>query len=262
MKIMSLNVNQFQVLKLQEGSWVKEILVLIKVFLYDNPDGVVFLYEIPERFWKTGDLESALVPYEVIYSGRGKIFTVAIKSKDNIWIRPTQDKFSCPAGYENRYTELCHQKSEIRVLGIHAPMNGSYDNDGEVFLGAVEAHAKCIDQLIIVGDFNITTNKWRTKEIEEKLKTTKSQKAIRECKEFYARQKWLLEAMPSIGYSDAVQGDPPTYFWKDGRGTTIDHVLVSESLTKNVRRVKVFAQRELELSDHAAIIVDIQEKIS
>lgn len=259
MKIMSLNVNQFQVLKLQEGSWAKEIFALIKVFFYDNPDGVVFLYEIPARFWKTGELESALIPYEVSYSGTGIIHTVVIKCKDSIWIPPAQNGFSCKIGYKNRYMELYHQESGIRVLGIHAPMNGLKDNYGEMFLEAVSEHAKSIDHLIIVGDFNITTNEWRTKIVKDELKTAKTQKKIRECEEFIERQKWLLITMPDIGYFDAVKDDPVTYF---PAGTTIDHVLVPNSLEKNVRSVKVFTQKELELSDHAVIIVDIQEKLS
>lgn len=248
MKIMSMNVAQFAVLNIREGSWIKEIITLIKIFLYDNPDSVVFLYEIPKRFWKKGVLESELAPYEIVYSGVGEIHTVAIKCKGNDWAEPQEKTFSCKINgkpcYMNRYVELHHQ-SGISVLGIHAPLN----QGGKMFLEAVEEHVKKTDKLIIVGDFNITTNKERTGEA-------------------LARQKWLEEMLKS-GYYDAispakeevkypVEDDPITEFT---HGTSIDHVLVPNALKKKFDvKAKVFSQKELELSDHAVIIVEIDPK--
>ncbi len=56
-----------------------------------------------------------------------------------------------------------------------------------------------------------------------------------------------------LGYADLVPDDVETFF--PGH-TTIDHVLVSPEL-KDKADAKVYSKKELCLSDHAVIVVDI-----
>ncbi len=147
--------------------------------------------------------------------------------------------------------------SDLKIVGVHVPSE-------KAFLDELKEYAMShkFERLIVLGDFNIATNAARAKKIAEKLEDAKKagdKKEIAACEEFFERRKWLLETMTSVGYFDAVKGEPVTYF---PARTTIDHVLVSGSLAKNVRSVKVFTQEELELSDHAVIVVDIQEELS
>lgn len=147
--------------------------------------------------------------------------------------------------------------SNFKIVGVHVPSE-------KAFLDELKEYAMThkFESLIVLGDFNIATNAARAKKIAEELEDAKkagNKKEIAACEEFFERRRWLLETMTSVGCFDAVKGGQVTYF---PAKTTVDHVLVSESLAKNVRSVKVFTQEELELSDHAVIVADIQEEVT
>lgn len=144
--------------------------------------------------------------------------------------------------------------NNLTIVGIHAP-------SGQTFLDKVQEYAyeNREQEIIILGDFNIAINDWRASEKEKELEQAKicgNQEKITDCEEFFERRNWLLKTMLSIGYSDAVKGDSPTYFPK---GTTIDHVLVAPALKDKVT-VDVCPKEKIELSDHAVIIVEVDIK--
>lgn len=76
MKIMSLNVNQFQVLRLSEGYWAKDIIALVKRFLSMDPDHVlvspglkaknrVTAYVIPQEILELSDHAGIIVDVQI-----------------------------------------------------------------------------------------------------------------------------------------------------------------------------------------------------
>lgn len=134
---------------------------------------------------------------------------------------------------------------DLTICGVHFP-------DGMDYLDHVKRYAekRADEKLLMIGDFNIAKNERRAKEIEEMLEKRTIKKKDRD--DFFERRKWLLETMPAMGYSDAIPGEPITFFRE---GTTIDHVLVSPALSKVT--AKVIPREVLQLSDHAVIIVDV-----
>ena len=271
MKIMSLNVNRFSGMKdrdftnsienLDECPKANEIITFVKRFLSENPDDVVFLYEVP--YWrgsgwgknfkwveKRGLYEKFRKQFpegqfELSEPGReGDSCTLAIWKKK--WetrsdFKMTEEK---KPPYANKYVELIRKDPEFRLIGLHAP--GEYQ-----FLSSLQEYAATKENFILIGDFNIATNEWRTEKIKKDVEEGRKSKAYLD--DFLARQKWLIEIMPAIGYHDAIKGDPITYFKAE---TTADHVLVSPALQGKVT-AEVIPQKELELSDHAVIIVDV-----
>lgn len=144
---------------------------------------------------------------------------------------------------------------DLMISGVHFPDEKDYLDDVKRYS---ETHKN--EKLIILGDFNIATNDWRIIErIKESIDSirAKDKKKQTECEDFFARLAWLLKFKSDTDYTDAIKGNPITYFKK---GTTIDHVLVSPTLRDKYKvTAEVKPQRELELSDHAVIIVTIDE---
>ncbi len=261
MKIMSLNVNRFSgmeerdytesITSLGKCPKANEIIAFVKGFLCGDPDGVVFLQEVPHwkgegkgrdfkwveerQLYQNFCGQFSAEQYGTSLPGRGYSCTLAIWNKKGRWI-PQNNIFGEAIGRNNKYVELINEDSEMRLLGIHAP--NSFD-----FLEALKEYAENHKDknVIILGDFNIATNEWRARQVKDSS--------------FHERRKWLLETMLKLNYSDAIKGEPPTYF---PVGTTVDHVLVSPSLKDKVT-AEVKSQSELELSDHAVIIVNIEE---
>lgn len=276
MKIMSLNVNRFAGMKnkaytdtftsLGECPKANEIAAYVEEFLNENIDGVVFLYEIPyknsqgrgndfkwlsERQLYKSFRSRLEGQYEISSPGQNAYScTLAIWNKKRGWVYQN-GSFGRPAASTNKYVEL--KSANLRLMGIHAPGDYQFLEDIRKY---AEAHKN--ENLIIFGDFNIATNEWRAKKHKEQME--KGEK-VAECKDFFERRKWLLETMPSIGYSDIVDREKPTYFWQEKgqlKETTVDHVLVSLTLKDKVT-VDVKRYGKYELSDHAVIIVDIEE---
>lgn len=238
MKIVSLNVHQFE-----ESSWQKKIIAVVKQFLLMEPDGVVFLYEIPGRYYKTRELEALFGPYyQIKYSGRGAFFTIAIhaiQKKNGGW-SPLND-FSHGKDYKNRYMELRSEQCELRVLGVHAPLEKreepKYNEAVKTFFDKLYEYAKthCKEKTIILGDMNVHSGM--------------------PCDYYNTFHSIRTEAgKGGLGYTDLVKDGTITYF---PNGHTLDHALVSPELKDKVT-AKVYAQKELELSDHAVIVIDIQ----
>lgn len=275
MKIMSLNVNRFSGMKerdftnlfenLDECPKANEIIAFVKEFLNRNPDGVAFLHEIP--YWKSKGrgkdfkwigIRSLYQKFCECFSEQYEIFpkqtqeaysrTLAIVRKDKGW---AEAPCIFVNGYQNKYSML-KREDGLCILGIHAPREYSFLEGMEKY---VERHKNW--NLIILGDFNIATNLKRTKKWAQELeeaKREKDTKKINDCEEFFARQTWLLKTMSNIGYTDAIEGERITYFKAK---TTVDHVLVSPTLQGKVAADAI--SLEPELSDHAVIIVKIEE---
>lgn len=256
MKIMSLNVNRFEAEHIMSGGWTMSILRIAREFLDRHSDGVVFLYEVPRKL-KAQALEKELQKYKVISFGNGHVRTVAITRKRKGWSPCEQDRFVAgfndkkKENYRNRHVEVINNsknRNRIRVLGIHAP-------DDFEFLEEIEKYArKYVDQeLIILGDFNIATNEDRLQKKKDELKAAKEQDKIKDCEDFFRRREWILKSMTSIGYFDVVESNSITFF--PGK-TCIDHVLISPRLKG---RVTARVEEDIILSDHAVIIVNIEE---
>lgn len=241
MKILSLNVHQFLAVYPEEGSWQKEIIAVVKLFLQMEPDGVVFLYEIPNRYYRTNKLEALFGScYHIEYSpDSGFFFSIAIQKNNGGWSH--LNDFPCGANYRNRYVERQNEQFKLRVLGLHAPLEHSdsidpatgRDPDVYEFFENVRAYAETHSgkRTVILGDMNVHSEM--------------------PCVYYDIFQR--IRAKGGLDYTDLVKDETPTYF---PNGHTLDHVLVSPELKDKVT-VKVYAQDELELSDHAVIVVDI-----
>lgn len=272
MKIMSLNVNRFSGMKdrdftdsfecLDECPKANEVAAFVKGFLSGNPEGVVFLHEVPfwRRKYKNWIEERKLYRefcsrfpekcYKIYKPAQpGDSCTLAIVKADSIWESQEDfkkfkkkkedetdflDKKDYPAFYENKFIELTNQG--LRLLGIHSPwQREQLCNSITVFFDVLKEYAEAqisSEGFVIVGDLNADTVLGST------------------------YQK-TLEHIENIGYTLAVKklGDVITQFKYK---TRIDHALVCPALRSKVT-AQVIPQDELELSDHAVIIVNIEE---
>lgn len=145
---------------------------------------------------------------------------------------------------QSRWAEIFIPSKNIHILGIHAP-------DGNAFLEEVKKYAISHkgEKVIILGDFNVTTNDQRIEEA--------GRGKLPHSNEILKRYKWyetMIAEPGEVGYTDAVDKNTITYF---PARTTVDHVLLSPPLKDKCKKAKVFSQSALELSDHAAIIVEI-----
>lgn len=266
MKIMSLNVNRFSGMKdrdytnafehLEQCPKANEIIACIKDFLCENPDGVVFLYEIPYRIGKQKlyqEFRSIFEKQYIISEPRqiAKSCTLAIWKAEG-WKAPgsllgDQDE------YTNKYIELVKGMEEgrnLHLLGIHMPLEYSKDveevkiSDEEIgemtikcakdvynFFNKLATYAKeHKDELfIILGDLNVAKDK----------------------PSIYLRQ--VNKITNVYGYSNKVNEDTITNF---KHLTKIDRVLVSSALKDKVTAY-VVPRYLCELSDHAVIIVNV-----
>ncbi len=254
MKIMSLNVNRFSgmeerdytesITSLGKCPKANEIIAFVKGFLWGNPDGVVFLQEIPymrnkvtRRLYDNFKAKLSSGRCKVILpTGGGVSCTLAITQESSTW-----DKAPCVFVnyYQNKYVCL-KNKSGLCILGIHAPLEGGNNTPEDVqkfFTGLKEYAEKHRDKkLIILGDMNVHSKM--------------------PCPYFATFDTIRTETEDGgLGYCDKIPDGKITYFPK---GTTLDHVLVSPSLKDSVT-AEVKSQSELELSDHAVIIVNIEE---
>lgn len=268
MKIMSLNVNRFS--GMEERDYTKyftsldkcpkanEIVAFVKGFLYGASDGVVFLQEVPfwigkgpgKNFWRRERelLKNFCKKFPVEQYGistpgkKAYSCTLAIWNKKGGWEESEEHILGIyldkKDDYANKYVEL--KGNGLLVLGLHASLDYS-------FLSAVEKYTKDHqgEKLIILGDFNVTTNDQRIEKAEKE-----------DALEILKRYNWYNGIIDKVGYTDAGDKNTITYF---PAGTAVDHVLVSPPL-KNKVTAHVIPRSELELSDHAVIIVEIDDK--
>ncbi len=137
--------------------------------------------------------------------------------------------------FRNKFVEivLIKWKDELRLLGIHAPTE-QYEKEHnravKAFFEDLRKYAVGIKEthFIIVGDLNVREG----------------------VSSIYLDQ---IHEIKKEGYPDEIKDGEITYF---RNGHTIDHVLVSPALQGNVS-ARVIPQEEIQLSDHAVIIVDI-----
>ena len=272
MRIMSLNVNRFSGMKdrdytksftkLDECPKANEIVVFVKGFLCGNPDGLVYLYEIPYCRAKTerplyGEFLSQFseknykcaIPKD---NDRADSCTIAIWNKNDrvgeTYIRQCNFRRGTP-DFRNKFIELAIERgnSVMRVLGIHAPSEmkkgaisddkkrEEYNQAVKIFFEDLKNYA--VDRkstpFILAGDLNVREG----------------------VKSIYLEQ---IHEIIKAGYSAEIKDGEITYFMKGPtKGTTIDHVLVSPVLKDRVTAY-VVPQEILKLSDHAVIIVDVQ----
>lgn len=241
MKIMSLNVDQFRVLRLSEGCWAKEIVAFVKGFLCKDDNNVAFLYEIPHYAGSGGQFYGKLdlfnnfedkfpkTLYKTYYSDvKAYICTMAITNEKSDWER-IEDGFKVyneakEEIKQNRYVELickgAHDSQTLKVLGVHADTR---------ILPALAEYIETVKtgKNIVLGDLNCHRGK-------------------RSCNGKYLKQM-------ETHFQDLIDSETVTYFSGE---TTIDHVLVSSALQGKVT-AEVIPQKALELSDHAVIIVDV-----
>lgn len=121
---------------------------------------------------------------------------------------------------------------DLTIIGVHAPLSGNVQK----FFNTMQecAMKNKAAKMIMLGDMNVHSEK--------------------PCTYFTTFDTIRRTSEGGLGYFDAVKDGQVTYF---RAGTTIDHVLISPVLKDNVTAEKVFDQKELELSDHAVIIVDV-----
>ena len=250
--------------ELDECPKANEIIALVQGFLLGCPDGVVFLHEVPFWIWSKkhknwiGERELyqkfcsrfSVKCYKIYKPVQpGVSCTLAIVKADSTWepqegFKPFKkkkedetdfsDKKNYPTFYENKFIELTNQG--LRVLGIHAPwQKEKINNSITVFFDALKEYTKAqisSEGFIVVGDLNADT-----------ISTSTYHKT--------------LEHIENIGYTLPVKehGAVITNFRNK---TRIDHALVCPTL-KSRTTVQVILRDELELSDHAVIIVTIDE---
>lgn len=246
MKIMSLNVNQFRPIPVRgifAEAKTKEIIAFIKAFLFSNQNNVVFLQEVQKWLITKGTLESMLNGtmgkkfFKIIVplcKTSPYTYTVAIIREGSGWEEQVDGFKSINDGlFENRFLEIKQDELELRLLGVHAPLESKYrkPEDVQKFFDALKIYAKnnTNEKLMILGDLNCHKGEKST-------------------------HKSDLEEM-SEHFPDLVGDTDITYF---PGGTTIDHVLISKELERKTV-AQVIPREILELSDHAVIIVTIDE---
>lgn len=258
MKIMSLNVNRFSGMEdrdltngfeyLEQCPKATEIIKCIIEFLCENPDGAVLLQEIPymespikneatRGLYECFKAELSASACKVILPSKGGLScTLAVVQESSAW---SKVPYAFVEDYPNKYVFLKHIKG-LCVLGIHAPCESKNNTPKDIqkFFNKLKEYAERHkdEELIILGDMNVHSEK--------------------PCSYFTAfntiREK---TENGGLGYCDKIPDGEVTHF---KTGHTIDHVLVSPVLEEKVT-ARVISQEELELSDHAVIIVDIKE---
>lgn len=154
---------------------------------------------------------------------------------------PKNNVLGKTTGYTNKYVELMNENFGLYLMGIHAPAEGSYNKPEDVrkFFDNLKTYAeKCRDErLIILGDMNVHSEK--------------------PCPYLTIFNSIRSAEHGGLGYCDKISDGEITHF---PTGHTLDHVLVSPALQdKATVTAQVMSRDELELSDHAVIIVDIKE---
>jgi len=120
----------------------------------------------------------------------------------------------------------CVAKVEgIKIANVHAPLEKAFFN---ALLDYTRKASTQNQKLVVLGDLNCHRGKAST------------------------YREHLLKMEEHL--CDLVPDDAETYF--PGH-TTIDHVLVSPALKDSGATARVYKQSELELSDHAVIVVDL-----
>lgn len=216
----------------------------------ENPDVMVFQeFDVNAPAGKKFIKWSSDHEYQPIYPDRereAEIFNNA--SITMMFVKKQLQTVPCASPNIKPWRWCIAKIDTLKFVGVHAP-------EGNEFLAEMEKYVinHENDNLIMLGDFNITTNKERTGEALN-------------------RQKWLETMRSKSGYIDAIS-EP---YYKDGKltypvkdapatffhaGTMVDQVLVSKTLKEKFDvKVTVFSQEELALSDHAVIIVAIDTK--
>lgn len=258
MKIMSLNVNRFSGMEdrdltngfeyLEQCPKATEIIEYIIEFLCGNPDGAVLLQEIPymespiknevtRRLYDCFKTKLSASACKVILPSKdGLSCTLAVVQEGSAW---SKVPYVFVEDYQNKYVFLKHIKG-LCVLGIHAPVESKNNTPKDIqnFFNKLKEYAErhSDEELIILGDMNVHSEK--------------------PCSYFTTFNTIRKEVEnDGLGYCDKVPDGEVTHF---KTGHTIDHVLISPILKGEVT-VRVISKEELELSDHAVIIVDIKE---
>lgn len=260
MKLISLNVNRFAGLlscectdhcvSMAQTPKANEIADAVKEWLAADRENIVFLEEVPyaarrKRRALYDEFVASFLGkgYRIILPNRkAPIFcTLAVVREESGW-----DAMPCAftKDYQNRYV-LARHSSGLCVLGLHAPIQGSYNKPEavEAFFEALREYAaiKIREEragMVILGDMNVHSGK--------------------PCVYydiFNAIRSGAEDSGPGdgLGYRDLVPDGQITYF---PNGNTLDHVLVSPALEGNAA-VQVMPREALELSDHAAVLVDV-----
>lgn len=223
---------------------------IIRAIETENPDVIVFQeFDVNAPAGKNFIKWSSDREYQSIYpdmEGEATIFNNA--SITMMFVKKQLQAVPCASPKIKAWRWCAAKIDTFKFVGVHAPLENE-------FLAEMEKYAvnHRNENLIMLGDFNITTNKERTGEALN-------------------RQKWLEAMRSESGYIDAIS-EP---YYKDGKltypvkdapatffraGTTVDQVLVSKTLKEKFDvKVTVFSQKELALSDHAVIIVEIDTK--
>lgn len=250
MKIMSLNVNQFRVLRLSQGCWAKDIVAFVKKFLCEDINNVVFLYEVPYYAGASGQFYHILELFEDFceefpnhsymknYSAdRAYFCTLAITNKGSGWeavdavcrfgVKDEEEKDI----FKNRFVELVYKDGgaeALRVLGVHAPLKDPFLETLTDYIKKVTEEKRC-SRFMVLGDLNCHR---------------KESSSHRRC--LNKMEQYLC---------DLIEDKTITYF---PGGTTVDHVLISQGLKGSVT-AQAIPKVALELSDHAVVIVNIEE---
>lgn len=250
MKIMSLNVNQFHVLRLSQGCWAKDIVAFVKKFLCEDINNAVFLYEVPYYAGTSGRFYNKLELFEDFceefpdhsymknYSAEKAYFcTVAITNTKSGWeaadavcrfgVKDEEGKDV----FKNRFVE-CVYKDEgaeaLRVLGVHASLKTPFLETLTDYIKKVTEEKRC-PKFMVLGDLNCHR------------------------RESSSHRRYLNKMEQYL--CDLIEDNTVTYF---PGGTTVDHVLISQGFKDSVT-AQAIPKVVLELSDHAVIIVNIEK---
>lgn len=223
---------------------------IISAIETENPDVIVFQeFDVNAPAGRNFIKWSSDHEYQPIYPDKeseAKIFNNA--SITMMFVKKQLQIVSCSSPKIKAWRWCISKIDTLKFVGVHAPLENE-------FLAEMEKYAinHRDENLVMLGDFNITTNKERTGEAlyrQKRLETMRSESGY-------------IDAISEPYYKDGkltypVKDAPATFFCA---GTTVDQVLVSKTLKKNFDvKVTVFSQKELALSDHAVIIVEIDPK--
>ena len=262
MKIMSLNVNNFGGMHHEKPRWeayrplgreyreamnifqqdpcrVETAETIVKAVETKAPDAMVFQeFDINAPAGQRAVKSLKKCGYQPIYPDKEleirKNYSITMMfAKEQLQAVPCASPQIIIGGEPKWAWRWCVMKiSDLKIIGVHAPLNGN----AQKFFDAMQECARedKEDKMIMLGDMNVHSKE--------------------PCMYFNTFDLIRSNSEGGLRYFDAVEDGQITYF---PAGTTIDHVLISPILRDNVNAIKIFEQQELELSDHAVIIVDV-----
>ena len=240
----------------------------IKEYLNKFSPDVVLVQEIKTEDKTFPYDEIKLLDYECYVFGQKSYNGVAILSKkklSNIKNDTIKDK-----NKQSRIisADMDYKKKKVQIINIYVPNGNPVDTEKyfykkswlENFQKLIKNSLKKNQNIIIGGDFNIiptAEDVYNPKSFEDDaLYRLDIRKKFREILSlgFHDAYRYLYPEKEGYTYWDYMRGA-----WQKNNGLRIDHFLISNSLIKNLKNIKInkYPRGKEKPSDHTPIEIDL-----